>query len=84
MTKINSIKFVLLIALILGSVSCDNSRVKGTITFEGTKINKLTSVQPEFWFRNEDKNTTANPNVGLSIPCEIGKKDPYDLSEMFI
>jgi hypothetical protein len=63
MTKINSIRFVLLISLILGSASCDNSRVKGTITFEGTKINKLTSVQPKFWFRNEDKNTIMNPNI---------------------
>lgn len=58
-----SMKKLIFLLLFLTLTACENYRVKGGITFDGTSIDKLTTVQPRFWCRDEEKNKEVSAQV---------------------
>lgn len=59
--------YILITAFILLLfTSCASYQVRGQLTYNGTEIDKKTSVQPTFWFRNEDKGSSVTPTIKYS------------------
>lgn len=71
----NLAKIVFGVFILSFITGCDGYTVKGTLKFDGSEINRISPVEPKFWFRNEDRNIVVTPR----IKYKKGQLRIYDL-----